>query len=224
MGGNSGILKQPVVVVVELSELMEGALGELQKGLELLQTLLSNPKTATTVELALVTFKGDEVAYWDFSQPGEISIPTLTTGPLGYLGKGVLKGIELIEKRKGYYSQTGQNYSRPIIGLISTGNPNFGDSETLFYSLMKLHLLAEREELLFWGFGVEDPDIPLLKELIPEKPGFLCKKVKEGEGKYLSLFQWLGESLSLLSEGWQVEEVLEEMERRDVDRELFEAF
>ncbi|MEO1942542.1 MAG: hypothetical protein ABGW77_06615 [Campylobacterales bacterium] len=74
--------------------------------------------------------------------------------------------------------------------------------------------MAERQELLLSGFGVENPDIVLLKELFPEKSGLPCKKVREREGKGEKSPLSSDWDLSLLDEGRQLEKGLEEMEKQ----------
>ncbi|MEO1942543.1 MAG: hypothetical protein ABGW77_06620 [Campylobacterales bacterium] len=66
----------------------------------------------------MILCEKNRVVQLGFSQLWEIPIPNPTFTSTVHLGKGILKGIELIEKGKNYYNQIShwQTYSVPVIG------------------------------------------------------------------------------------------------------------
>jgi uncharacterized protein YegL len=216
--------KQPVVFVVDVSYSMEGEpIIEVQKGLKLFQeVMLSDYKTATQVEMALVVFYEKAVVKFDFSAPDEVSIPELECGPATCLGGGVLKAIELIENRKKFYKETGQNYSRPIIVLLTDGEPN-GSEEILEEAYRKIQDMVSQKKVLLWSFGVEGADMNFLKKFTPNSKGCYVKKLADVNKNFLHFFQWLSNSISLVAAHQQDDEILEEIEEWMEEEDLFDS-
>lgn len=101
------------------------AISELHKGMLKIKECMS--RIADIADVAIVTFGAKVTVLQDFIPVSEMSVPELTElkpyGPTP-LGPALIKGIELVNKRKEVYKATGTPYFRPWIFCLTDGEPN----------------------------------------------------------------------------------------------------
>jgi uncharacterized protein YegL len=129
--------------------------------------LARNPYYRTSVEIALVTFGKDGVVVWRGRSPlpyrdanpfllaAEFVPPTLEADGLTPMGEALRVAMDLIGARKDKLRREGAQFHRPLLWLVSDGEPN-DDWEPLVQELADAQ---QRKRLLLFAVGV-GPDNP----------------------------------------------------------------
>lgn len=183
------------------AELPGSSISQLNQGLrEFAQALRNDHVAASRVEVGIVTFGGEVDVRQDFVLAHHFEPPHLTSNGMTPMGSAVLKGIELLEERKAIYRDRDLPYYRPLIFLITDGEPQ-GETPEVFDEATRRVLSGERKAALsFFAIGVENANMEKLKTLAVRQP------LKLQGLKFSELFQWLSNSLRALSQT-QIEKV-----------------
>lgn len=154
--------------------------------------------TSQRLEIAIVTFNSKVEIIQEPELVSYFTIPTLTTGGSTKLVDGVREAINLIQKRKEYYKDSGQQYYRPWIILITDGAPDDDqDTEGLGREIREG---MNNKSFIFLAIGVENANMKVLKSI----SGYLKEKPVEPELlkglQFKDFFEWLSASMAVLSQ------------------------
>jgi uncharacterized protein YegL len=108
------------------------------------------------------------------------------------MGAAVLQALEMVERRKALYKQTGIAYFRPWVFLITDG---FATDETS-RAVAEVSRMEAENKVLFFAVGVEGADMDFLARLSGARPPLRLKGLAFAE-----MFQWLSDSLRAGSQG-----------------------
>ena len=188
----------PLVLVLDCSASMEGEkIAELQRGLEALkQDLNQDAKAARSVRILIVAFGGNDevfVGAWqdvmDFVAPKKLKAHGKTpTGP------AMMCALQEVENEKVRLRQHGIAYKRPLIYLMSDGEP----TDEWEHAAEQCRVAEESRKAAIFSIAVgDDANHDILGEFSPRPPLQL-------QGlKFKELFLWLSQSVKAVSRGVQ---------------------
>ncbi len=175
-----------------------GRVDQLNKGLQQFATELANDALASKrIEVAIVTFGSSVQVALDFTQARDFRPPTLSTSGLTPMGEAVCTAADMVAARKEVYKQSGVDYYRPWIFLITDGAPT--DINSTYWS-DAVSIVADGDsegsggkKFSFFSVGVDGTDFTYLRTLSTREP-LALKGLMFGE-----LFQWLSASMQAVS-------------------------
>ena len=154
----------------------------------------SDSRTADVVDVAIVTFGDKVTVLQDFIPVSEMSVPTLTAYGQTPLGEALIKGMELVNKRKEVYKATGTPYFRPWIFCLTDGVP----TDDWRDAASKLKQAEDERKVLAWCVCIEN-DPNFTKDEI--KQVFNPKYIKLLENlDFEGLFEFVSNSLTAVSQ------------------------
>ena len=114
------------VLVLDVSGSMQGQpIDELNRGLQAFKTEVTNDFVASQrLEVGIITFGGNVQCVQEPALVAQIELPKLVASGSTKLVTAVQKAIDMVTQRKQWYKETGQNYYRPMIILITDGEPD----------------------------------------------------------------------------------------------------
>jgi uncharacterized protein YegL len=197
----------PVVLVLDTSASMNGApIRELNEALTVFASALQADRLASLrVEVAMVTFGGrvqviglagstknlTYEAQNAFVTVDRFSPPRLETSGNTPMGEAVTRALGLLRERKEIYRQAGMDYFRPWLFVITDGKPTDANWEA---AAQQVKEEESRKGVTFYGVGVENADLEVLKKFSEARPPLKLKGLAFGE-----LFQWLSKSLAVVA-------------------------
>ena len=193
--------REPKVATVLLVDTSGSMVGEgidgVNRGIKLYQNKILNDSLACKrVELALVSFNDNVNVEHPFSSIKEFNAPALTAGGWTVIGKGILKAIELITSRKKEYGQSGTDYFRPWIFLITDATDNDMTADKSLYNrvIQELKDGEDNKHFSFYKVAVGNVvDMDFLK-LISSRPPLRLKP-----NNWDNMFDWFAASSLALS-------------------------
>ena len=182
------------VLLLDTSSSMNGlSISELNAGLRTLKEELSKDELARKrVELAVVTFgNGGVKVIHNFSAIEKFEPPTLEANGGTPMGEAIIKAIDLVESRKKDYKNSGVDFFRPWIFMITDGEPNMRPGDSMWNTVTKkVHDGEANRKFSFFAVGVDLANMDLLELIAP--PTRVPLKLKEGRWK--EMFIWLSKS------------------------------
>lgn len=181
----------PCVLILDTSASMEGEpIDQLNKGLqELLQHLKKDDLTAKRGEIAVVTFNSEITIEQDFVTPDGMNLPSLKADGCTRAGAGIEQGLDLIEARKKIYRANGMAYYRPIVLIITDGEP----TDDVARAIQRIKDAEANKKAVVFAVGVEGANMGRLAEIVVRPP------VKLNGLDFTGLFMWLSDSLKRVS-------------------------
>ena len=185
--------------VLDTSGSMSGEpIHELNQGLkEFHQEIHDDETTSQRLEVAIVTFNDrintlQEPALVDSFLP-----PQLIAGGYTKLVDGVREAIRLVDGHKQWYRQTGQQYLRPWIVLITDGAPDPGQDVDGLAREIKEGM--DDKKFVFLAVGVQQADMKVLKKISGSLNGQPVDPLRLKGLKFSEFFQWMSASMSVIS-------------------------
>jgi uncharacterized protein YegL len=181
------------VLVLDVSGSMQGqAISELNNGLKSFkQEVLNDFIASQRLEISIVTFGSTVQCLQEPALISNAQIPTLQANGTTKLVNGVRKAIELVEERKKWYKETGQNYYRPMIMLITDGEPDA--DQDLNGLAQEIGLSMASKKFSFFALGVKGFNYDKLASICPAPTHPL---VLDGY-KFANFFKWLSNSIGI---------------------------
>ncbi len=182
-------LKCPVVILLDTSNSMAGEkINSLNSGINLLINTLKNDEIAhKRVELSIVSFNSVVDVIQDFAVVDDIYPVELNASGSTSMGEAILKGIDLISKRKEIYKSNGIDYNMPVIWLITDGEPtDIVPNDDMWKNVVKsVHEGERQREFAFLATYFDGADISILAEISIREP------VKLNGINFKDVFLWL---------------------------------
>jgi uncharacterized protein YegL len=185
--------RAPLVLVLDCSGSMEGErLRLLNAGLQALeQDLKSDPITAKRGRVLVITYGGDDQVTMDPWQDAmDFTAPVLTANGRTPMAAAVVTALDAIEAQKAEMRSAGVSYKRPIMMLMSDGNPT--DEWESVAERCRAAEQAKKVNVMAIAVG-EDADKDVLDQ-------FSAKQAVRLDGlKFKELFIWLSQSVRAVS-------------------------
>lgn len=185
--------RTPLVLVLDRSGSMDGErISALNKGLRTLEEeMKSDETTATKGRVLVIEFGGnDEIDAGQWQDAMDFKAPTLVADGRTPTGSAVIKALELIESQKQELKNAGIAYKRPILMLMSDGEPT--DNWERAADACRSAESANKVTVFAIGIG-EDADLNTLGR-------FSSKGAVAINGlKFKELFIWLSNSVKAVS-------------------------
>ncbi|WP_104989978.1 VWA domain-containing protein [Deinococcus sp. NW-56] len=181
----------PVLLLLDNSGSMQGnKIQQLNEGLMHFRDDLANDALAAArCEVAIVSF-GPVREVMDFTSAEHFVPPQLKAEQDTPLGAAVLRGLEMLKRRKEAIRQGGVGLYRPWVFLITDGAP----TDNWQQAAQEIKRGQENKAFAFFAVGVQGANMDLLRQLSHTDPLML-----DGV-KFRELFQWLSASLKSVSQ------------------------
>ena len=190
----------PVILLLDTSTSMAGEpIQELSRGVAVFkQDILKDSKAALSVEVAIVAF-GPVRLVQDFVTVDQFTPTELVADGLTPIGEAIDYALALLESRKEVYKESGVQYYRPWIFLITDGAP----TDDWKAAAEKIRAGETARKFCFFAVGVEGADMKTLSQIAPpERQPLLLKGLD-----FSPMFVWLSTSMKRVSSA-KVGEVL----------------
>jgi uncharacterized protein YegL len=178
----------------------ETRIEQLNRGLELFRNEIKQKKHAEErIDLAIVTFGGEVNVRQKFASFRKWSPEQLTAQGDTPMGEGLKKCIELVEEQKSFYRENGVQYNRPLLWLLTDGEPTDMEPDSPMRTQVQQMLQQGTNEKQFRLFAmtVEDADRAKIQDIIGDPTGRPVLTIKEG--MFAEYFQFLSNSLETVS-------------------------
>ncbi len=199
--------KIALVLLVDTSASMEGeGIEGVNRGIQLLrEKITQDDKAKKMVEISLVSFNSEVDVVHPFSSIEEFNPQPLTVYGLTSMGKGIITAMDLVEERKKMYRETGTDYYRPWIFMITDGaatdmeivNPKEPENVEMFKRVkdaVKTGVSDNHFHFFIVGAG-DGVDMEMLNEL--KDLEFPPRRLRRGA--WDAMFSWLEIALLQLS-------------------------
>jgi len=167
---------------------------ELNRGLqEFYAAVEEDLIAANRLEVCIVTF-GSEIKI--IQEPALISqfdMPTLQVSGTTRLVDAVRVGMRKSEERKEWYKSTGQPYYRPLMVLITDGEPD-KDQDVNGLS-EEIRAAVENKKMVFWTLGVKGYNHALMQKICPPS----APPLPLIGHKFSEFFKWLSNSIGIIT-------------------------
>jgi len=170
------------------------SINELNRGLQAFhQEVLNDFIASQRLEVAIVTFGSSISTIQEPSLLSNFQMPTLSTSGTTKLVDAVRLGMDLIDTRKQWYKQTGQSYYRPMMILITDGEP---DSDQDMGGLsIEVRNKVDSKSFTLYALGVEGYNHTKLASITPtHTPPMKLKGLAFSE-----FFKWLSNSIGVIT-------------------------
>lgn len=188
----------PVCLCLDVSGSMDGdPINELNEGIRLFYEAIREDEIATyAAEISIVTFDSIARCVEDFANiDRQQNISELTAGGLTYMGEGVNLALDLLERRKQEYQDSGVDYYQPWLVLMTDGSPN-GDISEFNRAVQRTVKLVNNKKLTVFPIGIgNDADMSTLAKFSPKRQPLKLKGLM-----FREFFMWLSQSVSRTSQ------------------------
>ena len=172
-------------IVVPIEELSRG-IEDYKRAVE------EDPVASLRVETAIVTFDSRVNVVHDFTTVDQLPPTQLETSEGTSMAKGIDEALDLLERRKQAYRESGLAYYRPWVVLITDG-ASTDSREEMTATAGRIRQAEADKRLAFFCVGVEGADMEELNRLTPRGAMPL-----EGY-EFREFFRWLSASMATVS-------------------------
>ncbi len=182
----------PVVLLLDNSGSMSGqAIQQLNQGVAVFkQSVEQDALAKLRVEVAIVSF-GPVVMRQDFITIDQFIPPQLDAEELTPMGEAIEYALDLLENRKVDYQNSGIQYYRPWVFLITDG----GSNDDWQNAAQRVRQGENDKKFSFFAVGVQNADMGTLSQIAPPtRPPLLLNGLD-----FTSMFLWLSQSMKQVS-------------------------
>ncbi len=182
------------VLVVDISGSMSGEpISQLNKGLqEFHRSVMEDFVASQRLEVCVVTFGSTVNCIQEPDLVSNFQMPSLSTSGSTKLVDGVRYAIDIVDRRKRWYKETGQNYYRPMIVLVTDGEPD-ADQDIIGLS-NEVSSKISSKSFTFYSIGVRGYNHNKLSLICPNPPPLPLDGYKFSE-----FFTWLSNSIGIIT-------------------------
>jgi len=201
----ASVERTPTVLLLDTSSSMANAsptpdgervprIEQLNDGLRLFKEEVSGVTHAQErVDIAVVSFSSAATVEQEFTAITNWEPPTLAARGGTAMGAAIQRAVELVEERKEQYRADGVPYNRPLIWLLTDGEPTDMTEGGPTWERVQ-ELLENDQAFEFFAMGVsEDADMETLTALVAPT-GRRALKIEQG--MFAEYFEFLSNSLA----------------------------
>jgi uncharacterized protein YegL len=185
--------RQMLVVLVDTSGSMSGDIADVSAGLEALGAALARDTVARNrVELVVITFGGTVTVHGDFGEAAVFEPPALTAAGDTPMAAALLCGLALVDLKKRAYRAGGLDYHRPLIFLLTDGEPT--DHARWPEAVRRIREAEDARKIALFSVGTGAANFARLQELSPARTPLRLR-----DARWETMFQWLSRSVQARS-------------------------
>lgn len=193
--------RQPLVLLIDTSGSMSAEIADVTAGLSELRAALARDTVARNrVEIAVITFGGAVTMHGEFGEAAVFEPPQLAAAGDTPMAAAITQALDLIEAKKRAYKASGLDYYRPLIFLVTDGEPT--DLGRWPEAVRRVRDAERERKLVLLAVGTKTASFTRLAELSPDRAPLRLKEAQWG-----AMFQWLSRSLQARSRSRVGEEV-----------------
>lgn len=182
----------PVVLLLDNSGSMSGEpIKQLNEGIAVFKKSVEQDTLAKLrVEVAIISF-GPVVMCQDFVTINQFVPPLLNAEELTPMGEAIEYALDLLENRKEDYNNSGIQYYRPWVFLITDGEPN----DNWQNAAQRVRQGEKDKKFSFFAVGVQGANMRILSQIAPTtRPPLMLNGLD-----FTSMFKWLSASVTQVS-------------------------
>ena len=188
----------PCVLLLDVSGSMTGSrIQALNDGIRAFkEEVTADSLTALRAEVAVVAFNHEVNVVQDFVTADEFQPTTLSASGGTCIASALNLGLEMIDERKRAYRANGIAYYRPIVMLLTDGEPEHDTEEAIQEATQRVGEAEDGRHAAIFSFGIdEEANIARLSSMMaPQRPARPLH-----QAQLSGIFQWLSNSLSQIS-------------------------
>lgn len=190
-------------LVLDTSGSMGGEpIRELNRGLqEFYAAIEEDLIAANRLEVSVVTFGSRINTLQEPSLIEGFDMPTLGVSGTTRLVDAVREAMRKTEERKQWYKETGQPYYRPIVVLITDGEPDRDQDVNGLSS--EIREAVEGKRFTFFGLGVKGYNHTTLQRICPPT----APPMPLAGYKFSEFFKWLSNSIGIITKSKEGETI-----------------
>lgn len=193
--------RQPLVLLVDTSGSMSADIADVAAGLDGLRAALARDTVARNrVELVVVTFGGSVTVHGEFGEAAVFEPPALAAAGDTPMAAALEQALDLLEAKKRAYRESGLDYYRPLIFLLTDGEPT--DTHRWPEAVRRIREAERAKKIVLLSVGTKTASFAKLAELSPDRTPLRLK-----DAQWETMFQWLSRSLQARSRSRPGEEV-----------------
>jgi uncharacterized protein YegL len=164
-------------------------IDELNNGLQDFYREISvDDSSSQRLEVSLITFSDVVTTVQEPALVENFTMPVLDANGETAMVDAVNVAIDKVQARKDWYKQTGQNYYRPWIILMTDGEPDKGQNVAGLAKRIKTDTAAKK--YAFLSIGVQGANMSVLNQIAGNIPAMPLQGAK-----FSQFFKWLSASI-----------------------------
>jgi uncharacterized protein YegL len=186
----------PCVLLLDTSASMTGEpIRALQEGIRAFKEhIMQDALAAKRVDVAIVTFDSAVNVVQDFVTVDHFNPPNFSQlGPRTIMSAGISRALELVKARKVQYGESGIQYYRPWVFMITDGAPTEAESE-INNAVEQIRSAEATKQISFWAVGTDTANMDVLRKISTARG-----PVKLNGLDFRSMFEWLSSSMKRVS-------------------------
>ncbi len=183
----------PVCLCIDTSFSMVTCVEELNKGVrDFYKSIRSSDTALAACEIAIITYDSKINVLEEFSTVDKKNEAVFKPNGKTDMTGGVNKALMLLNARKEEYKKNGVEYFQPWLVLFTDGAPD--DKQSIVAVQDQVRKLESEKKLSVFGVGIgDDVDMESLNKF--SRKGALKLK----DNNFAEFFEWLGKSVSIVS-------------------------
>lgn len=189
------------VLALDVSTSMAGIpINELNTALqEFYNSINEDDEAAEKLEICLITFGSEVKCIQEPAKVDDFKMPLLATNGSTKLVDGIKLAIKQVEQRKEYYKKYCPQYSRPMILVITDGEPDKDQDVAGLASLLKDDMILKKYTLHV--IGTTGYNYSKISQFCPKE------LIYEIGLNYSRFFKWLSRSTDEISSGKNISDI-----------------
>ena len=184
------------VLLVDTSGSMSGTpIRELNEGLKAFgEALEADAHASGVADVCVIEYNSTVSIKMPFCPATEYVAPTLSAGGLTSMNEAIIAGLDAIEQQKQNYRNSGTDYFRPWLFLLTDGVPT--DQELEADARQRLGEALTNKKINFFPMGIgAGADIKTLRSYTLNGSGVVLKAEKNN---FREAFVWLSSSMAVI--------------------------
>lgn len=191
------------LLVLDTSGSMGGEpIKELNRGLQEFYTAVEEDLIAANrLEVGIITFGSQIRTTQEPSLIENFTMPSLNVSGTTRMVDAIREAMRKTEERKRWYKETGQPYYRPIMVLITDGEPD-RDQDVMGVS-KEIDDAVNSKKFTFFGLGVRGYNHKILQQICPPS----APPMPLSGYKFSEFFKWLSNSIGIITKSKEGESI-----------------